>query len=160
MYFFYGSPSLNTFRFGLTALPLGKEGERWETGCLLFIPPLTRTRTMMLAYQWSLNPQLWATTRGWPLDSQPRVVRLRLDWVRDSCFDLRDLMPTSFWGRCVIEEDKAQYHPNYYDRAPSHFHNKFMLISWAPLQFRNCAPTLKPPRQSEEKTKSFKLTLT
>ena len=56
-----------------------------------------------------------------------------------------------FLGEMCHWRRKEQYHPNYYDRAPSHFHNKFMLISWAPLQFRYWATTLKPPRQSKEK---------
>ena len=108
------------------------------------------TESSALGHHQGLAP--WLTAQGG--STSPR----QSNWapVRDSCFDLRDLMPTSFWGRCVIEEEKEQYHPNYYDRAPSHFHNKFMLISWAPLQFRYCAPTLKPPRQSEEKKSMLK----
>ena len=102
------------------------------------------TKSSALGHHQGLAP--WLTAQGG--STTPRQSNGAP--VRDSCFDLRNLMPTSFWGRCVIEEEKEQYHPNYYDRAPSHFHNKFMLISWAPLQFRYCAPTLKPPRQSEE----------
>ena len=133
------------------SLAIGEGGKEVRNKMFTLYPSSNKNKNNDACISVIRNPQLWATTRGWPLDSQPRVVRLRLDWVRDSCFDLRDLMPTSFWGRCVIEEEEEQYHPNYYDRAPSHFHNKFMLISWASLQFRYWATTLKPPRQSKEK---------